>query len=353
MQDAVSAFHIFGDSRKAVAMVDCNGAVLSCNTLMTHLVGKSVEDIFGKRCTELLNCENSATHHCILDKISHTRQKEHTFCRFKDQWVETILEPLIGKDDELQGAVLSFSCVEPPAEAMQKLLRTQRFESIATITTGVAHDFNNVLTILDAHTSLLEVALAKDSETLNSLSAMQIAITRAKELTKQLTNINKPPTISNKPVPIQEHIIDAVNFSLIGSKTRLILNIPENLASIHADTDQIKQLVCNLTINARQAISNGHGVIEIEADSISVRKAENLKLKPGEYIRLQIKDNGSGIAKEDIDSIFEPYFTTKPDGTGLGLSTVNYIIKQHKGYLNVRSEPGTGTTFTVYLNAEN
>lgn len=351
MREAVSAFHVFKDSRKAVCLVDCESTILSCNPMMTQLVGKPAEDISGKRCKELLNCEHSSTHHCILDKISHTRQKEHTFCRFEDQWVETILDPLFSNDNECQGAILSFSLVEDPSDGMQKLLKAQRYESIAVKAAGIAHDFNNVFTILGAHTAILKNALSGDTGKSSSLEVMQTAMDRAKELTKQLLNVGKPEELSENPIDLRECIRDSVNFSVIGSNAKLMLHIPDNLWPVHANLDQIKQLVCNLTINATQAITNGHGVIEIEAKNISARKAENLMLKPGKYVCLQFKDNGHGISKEHIDSIFNPYYTTREDGTGLGLSTVSFIARQHKGCINVESAPDRGTTFAVYLFA--
>ena len=175
----------------------------------------------------------------------------------------------------------------------------------------------------------------------------------ATDLTRQLLTFAKGSTPNRQLESISEVVREAVEFALHGSSMRCSFELPAQLPPVEIDRNQIHQVINNLVINAVQATAQC-GILKVEArEAVVTRDQPIATLAPGEYVRVGLRDNGSGIAPEHLARIFDPYFTTKSSGSGLGLATAYSIIKKHDGLIQVESELGTGTTFLIYLPTHN
>lgn len=231
----------------------------------------------------------------------------------------------------------------------EKLINAQKFESIGIFASGVAHDLNNILTPILGNISLARTE--KDPEIIDErlLDAEKAAL-MARDLTQQLLTFSKGGTPIKRPTSISNILKDSVSFALRGSNILPEISIPNDLWAVDIDEGQISQVITNIVLNADQAMPNG-GIIEVKAENIYINAESELPLKEGEYIRISIKDHGIGIPEKYLSKIFDPYWTTKKAGSGLGLTTSYSIIRNHDGHIDVESEVGVGTTFHIYLPA--
>ncbi|MDY6879071.1 MAG: ATP-binding protein [Desulfatiglans sp.] len=232
----------------------------------------------------------------------------------------------------------------------QAVLRAQKFESIGMLAGGIAHDFNNILTAISGNISLAKMYVTPGEKAYEKLKEAEKSIVRANKLTRQLHTFSKGEDPVKKICRIGEMIRDSASFSLRGSNVRFEESIPDDLLSVHVDEGLIKQVISNIIINADQAMPDG-GTIVVSAENATVRADDNLHLKSGQYIKISIKDEGFGISETELSKIFDPYFSTKKTGKGLGLATAFAIVNDHEGSIYVESEPGVGTTFLIYLPA--
>jgi PAS domain S-box-containing protein len=231
----------------------------------------------------------------------------------------------------------------------EERFRQQKIESIGLLAGGLAHDFNNILVSIMGNINLIQMeeeTLSEDQKEM--LTDLENAAIRARDLTKQLLTFSKGGTPIKKPESIEEVIRDSANFILRGSKSKCTFNFESNLPSVEIDVGQINQVLNNLLINASQAMPDG-GIIDISVICEKIESNSTIPLIPGRYVKLIIIDKGVGIPKSKQHKIFEPYFTTKSAGTGLGLTTSYSILKKHRGYITFSSKEGEGTTFYIYL----
>jgi len=226
----------------------------------------------------------------------------------------------------------------------------EKLESLGVLAGGIAHDFNNFLTGIIGNLSLAQLDLDAGSRIAPRLQEMEKAALRAKDLTQQLLTFSKGGEPIKHIVNMDSLVREAALFALRGSNVRCQFNIPDNTWNARVDGGQIGQVIHNLILNADQVMPEG-GLITISVVNCLVETDNEKKLDPGHYLQITIQDQGTGIKKEHIDNIFDPYFTTKQKGSGLGLAIVYSIIAKHKGKIIVDSELGMGSTFNVYLPA--
>jgi PAS domain S-box-containing protein len=232
----------------------------------------------------------------------------------------------------------------------EDLQKNQKLESLGVLAGGIAHDFNNLLTGILGNISLVKMLVNSEDKVLRKLAEAEKAAERAKDLTQQLLTFSRGGTPVKKVVSLDKVVVDSATFAARGSRARCDFSIPEDIKAVEADEGQISQVVNNLIINAGQAMPEG-GVIRIVLENIVHTSDDCLPLLQGTYVRLSVSDEGTGIAEKDLQKIFDPYFTTKQKGSGLGLATVYSIIRNHGGYIDVQSQLGVGTTFNIYLPA--
>ncbi|MEE9524898.1 MAG: PAS domain S-box protein [Thermodesulfovibrionales bacterium] len=231
-----------------------------------------------------------------------------------------------------------------------KMLKTQKLESLGVLAGGIAHDFNNLLTAILGNISISKMHTKKDKKVSERLTEAEKACIRAKDLTQQLITFSKGGEPIKKVVSIDRIINETVKFALSGSNIICNVKVFDELWPIEADEGQISQVLNNLIINAVQAMPQG-GAIHIECNNVNSTEDPALSSRDGEFVKLTVQDEGVGIPKKYLPNIFDPYYTTKQKGSGLGLATVYSIIKKHYGEIIVKSELGKGTTFKIYLPA--
>jgi PAS domain S-box-containing protein len=232
----------------------------------------------------------------------------------------------------------------------EELLRAQKLESVGVLAGGIAHDFNNILATILGNVSLARMKVDPEDELFDLLREAETASTRAQTLTKQLLTFAKGGAPVKETTSIKDILKESSLFVLRGSKCGCEFSIAEDLWPAEVDVGQISQVINNIVINANQAMPKG-GIIQVAAENLIIKDRHGLPLKQGKYIRISIKDQGVGITKEHLANIFDPYFTTKQEGSGLGLATSYSIIKNHDGHITVESQLGVGTTFHIYLPA--
>ncbi|HRZ28642.1 MAG TPA: ATP-binding protein [Spirochaetota bacterium] len=228
--------------------------------------------------------------------------------------------------------------------------KIKRIESIGLLAGGIAHDFNNILTSITGNISLAKTETKRGSGTYDLLDAAEKASLRARDLTQQLLTFSKGGAPIKKLTSIADLLIDTATFVLRGSKVGARFFIDSELRSVEIDSGQISQVIHNLIINASQAMPDG-GTVTITADNATISDDTQVLLPAGDYVVVSIQDQGSGIPKSILNMIFDPYFTTKEDGTGLGLTISYSIVKKHGGHIAVDSSAGEGACFRVYLPA--
>ncbi|HEX04831.1 MAG TPA: response regulator, partial [Bacteroidetes bacterium] len=240
-------------------------------------------------------------------------------------------------------------------ELEAQLRQSQKMESIGRLAGGVAHDFNNILTVILGNLELAMLKLDPVDPLYKDLSEIEVAANRSADLTRQLLGFARQQTVAPKVLDLNIIITNMMNIlnRLIGEDIELAWMPGENLWNVRIDPTQMDQILANMAVNARDAI-DGVGKLTVETGNVSIDEDSGQKYpepSTGEYVVTTVSDNGSGMEKYVLDNLFEPFFTTKDlgEGTGLGLATVFGIIKQNDGFIDVASEPGEGTTFKIHL----
>ncbi|MCE5244297.1 MAG: HDOD domain-containing protein [Syntrophobacteraceae bacterium] len=339
---------------------DREGRIILANRVAEKLTGYSEGEATGKPFQEVLDIVDMRTgKHCdnlverVLDTGGMVDIPEHAGFVSRDgveRNVSASCAPIRDREGTLIGAILVFRDITEKRRMEQELLKVQKLESIGVLAGGIAHDFNNILSAIIGNISLAKVYSKPGDKVLARLEDAEKASLRARDLTQQLLTFSKGGAPVKKTASIAEMIKDTVSFMLSGSNVRCEFTIPQDLWPVDVDTGQISQVINNLVVNARQAMPGG-GTLRVRAENLSEADCRTHPVCIGQYVRISIEDQGTGIAKEDLHKIFDPYFTTKQSGHGLGLATSYSIVTNHGGYIFAESEPGVGTTFHIYLPA--
>ncbi len=232
----------------------------------------------------------------------------------------------------------------------EDLLKAKKLESVGLLAGGIAHDFNNLLVGILSNIELAKMKSVTDSGAYERLTEAEQAAFRAKELTLQLLTFAKGGAPVKTVLDPGDLIRKSVRLSLRGSNVKSDFLIPEDLWPVEADEGQLSQAFNNVVLNADQAMPDG-GTITVICENVVLGPSKVISLKEGKYVKVMIEDHGIGIAREHLSKIFDPYFTTKRRGSGLGLSTAYSIIKKHDGMIVAESELGKGSRLLIYLPA--
>ena len=232
----------------------------------------------------------------------------------------------------------------------QELRKAQKLDSLGLLAGGLAHDFNNLLTAIVGNIELGKKCPTIDQKSLERLDAATKAVWRAQDLTRQLLTFSKGGDPVKASASIRDLLKECADFAFRGSNVRCEFLIREEVWSVEVDQGQISQVVHNLLINAIQAMPQG-GVVLVRAQNIEIDEEPWPPLRAGKYVKVTIADQGMGIAKEHLSRVFDPYFTTKDQGSGLGLATSFSIIRKHGGFITLKSKSGVGTAVHFYLPA--
>ena len=352
-----------------VITTDAQGRVVLVNTIAEHLTGWTQAEAAGQPLDEIFRCINEVDEgpapnpiHEALASGQNVKMANHRFLIARDgtrRLLEDSAAPIrLEQGGPITGAVLIFRDITHQAELEREVIRAQKIESVGLLAGGIAHDFNNMLTAIMGNISLARLDLPPDanSELDELLGESEKAVLRARDLTQQLLTFARGGTpIKKANHNLPQLIREAANFALRGSRIQSKFKVANDLWAAAVDEGQLNQVIQNLVINAQQAMPQG-GTVTLIAQNLTVEddllfNEQSIPLKKGSYISIMIEDEGSGIASEHLLRVFDPYFTTKPKGHGLGLASAYSIIKNHSGLLTVQSKLGAGTTFYIYLPA--
>jgi PAS domain S-box-containing protein len=287
----------------------------------------------------------SAQEGILYDEVAryyHNIRKEYV-------WIRTISQPVYDEDGDLK--YFNGICIDVNQQKRmeEELHKVQRLESLGSLAGGIAHDFNNLMGGIFAHVDLAR-HLSQDGTVRGHLETALATLERTRGLTRQLLTFAKGGAPIRRVGALFPDLKDAALFALSGSNVSCRFDIPRDVWPCSFDKSQIEQVIDNIVINAQQAMPAG-GTVELIAANVTLGEKQHVKLARGAYVRISIKDQGIGMPPSLLPRIFDPYFTTKPLGHGLGLATCYSIIDRHGGAIDVESEPGRGSTFHVWLPA--
>ncbi len=343
-----------------VIATDSNGNIGLMNSVAEKMTGYNSAETIGKNINEIFIILNGTTKEKVENPVFTVLRKKETSGlsknaiiispELKERSITVSAAPMFDNNKNISGTILVFRDITEMLLMENEFQKSRTIESIGLLAGGIAHDFNNILTAILANVSLAKISIEdKDKDkVVEYMNESEKAVLRARDLTQQLLTFAKGGAPLKKLSSIKDILKDSISFALTGSNIKSEFSGSDDLRDAEIDEGQISQVLYNLIINAKQSMANG-GVINVSADNIILEDNNFLNLKSGIYLKISIKDQGEGISQENIDKIFNPYFTTKTVGTGLGLTSSYSIIKKHNGTIDVKSEPGIGSTFTVYL----
>jgi len=352
--------HSIGDG---VIATDAAGTIVLMNAVAEGLTGWTQEDAVGRPLPEVFHiisevtrerCENPVER--VLTTGGIIGLANHTALLAKDGTLRSIADsgaPIRNEDGTIIGVVVVFRDVTERVRMEQELLTARKLESLGVLAGGIAHDFNNILTAILGNLYLAKITAKPGDEQAIILGEAERATLRARGLTQQLLTFAKGGAPVKRTLSLSDVLKETVRFALQGSNVRAEFSLAADLWLVTGDEGQLGQVFHNLALNAQQAMPGG-GTVTVRAENLTLgtpMPPPLLDLPGGPYVRIVMTDQGIGIPPDHLRRVFDPYFTTKQFGHGLGLATTYSIIKHHGGGIHAESALGAGTTFSVYLPA--
>jgi len=345
----------------AVIATDTKGAISLINRVTEEFTGVRLEDVKGKPLSELCEFVSNGSGMSPGRMVESALREGKPFTISDDlvcikrngnrTVVRGSCSPIMGGNGKAHGAVIVLRDVTKERLLEQEINKSRKLESLGVLAGGIAHDFNNILTAILGNVTLARLLVKENDEAMRLLGEAENAVSRAKGLTLQLLTFSRGGEPIKKLSSVAEVVFDTAKFILTGTDVRLEIDMPKNLWPVELDRGQMSQVIQNIVLNAREAMPSG-GTIRIGGRNVSAENAEGLRLPSGKrFVELWISDEGIGIPEKYIDKIFDPYFTTKEQGSGLGLSIAFSIVKNHDGFIRVNSIQDEGTTFNIFLPA--
>jgi PAS domain S-box-containing protein len=350
---------IFERIAVGIALINEDGRVIESNQALQKMLDYRGEELYNKIFNEMVHPEDALQDMDLLKKLI---SGEKDYYQIERRYIR--------KDGEIVWGRLSVSLSDGLRETHtihmieditawkqleMQFLQSQKMETVGQLAGGIAHDLNNLFTVLSGYSQLSLLEINEDHPLRGNLEEIRRTVDRAAELTRQLMAISRRQVMDMRVLNLNQLLkgMEKMLSRIIGEDIELIIRLSEDLGEVKTDPAQIEQAILNLVVNARDAMPDG-GKLIIETRHVELDEAyarSHFNVIPGCYILLAVTDTGCGMSPEVKEKIFDPFFTTKGKGkgTGLGLSTVYGIVKQSKGYVWVYSEPNQGTTFKIYL----
>lgn len=346
----------------AVITTDTSGRVVLVNEVAEKLTGWEHGEARGKRLEEIFCIIDSRDRKPMANPVTKVLESKeivelanHAVLISRDGTERSIADsgaPIRDNGDNVIGVVLVFRDVTVARKMQEEMIKAKKLESVGVLAGGIAHDFNNILTAIMGNISLAHHQALEGSEIMSLLASAEKAAIRAKGLTQQLLTFAKGGDPVTETASIAEVIRESAGFVLHGSNVACHFAIPDDLWLVRVDKGQMSQVIQNIVMNAQNAMPEG-GTVSISCGNREVSPEDHLPLTPGRYVTIDIKDSGTGIPPANLERIFDPYFTTRELGQGLGLAITRAIVVKHDGHIVVESREGVGSTFTIFLPASN
>ncbi|MFZ5646122.1 MAG: PAS domain S-box protein [Bacillota bacterium] len=346
---------VIENSSDIIAILDGKGVIRYLSPSVERVFGYRLEDLAGANVTGYIHPDEVEK---VLGELADINEKPGDIRRGEvslkhrdGSWrvLEYAAMNLI-HDPAVSGLVINARDITERKRMDKDVQRAAKLESLGVLAGGIAHDFNNILMGVGLHLYLARSHLQPGSMAHEILAEAEEALMQAKGLTQQLLTFARGGAPILKTATVGGLIREVTAFALRGTAVRGEFSIPEDLWSVDLDEGQFSQVVQNIAINAVQAMPGG-GLFEVSAQNVTVGEKDVFNLGAEKYVRISFRDHGTGIAPENMGRIFDPYFTTKQKGSGLGLTASYSVIKKHGGHISVESEEGAGTTFHIYLPA--
>ena len=363
VQDALLQFESVVESMPMVAIQGFgeDGVIRVWNSACEQLYGFSAEEVLGRRVQDILLSGDEAQEFLLtlagIYEMGHSTAPREWMTQTRNggkRWVYSTMFPIF-KDGKVAEVFCADVDITERKRVEEQLRQSQKMEAVGHLAGGIAHDFNNILQAIIGYTQLAIGGLSESDKHYEDLKVVLDASRRASDLTRQLLAFSRRQVLEAADVDLGRIIAELTKMlrRIIRENIQLSVVTGDDLRTIHADRAMIEQMLTNLCVNARDAMTDG-GPLTVKAENVDIdetRRDEHAGVEPGPYVCLSVTDAGTGIAPEILDRIFEPFFTTKEigEGSGLGLAMVYGIAKQHGGAIDVQSELGVGTTFTIYL----
>jgi PAS domain S-box-containing protein len=347
---------MFESVTEGIIITDLNGIIVDTNEATVHMHGcDSKKQLIGRSSFEFIaERDHARAMECLKETLEQGCSGIIEYTLLREDGSEFPGELSVSLIRDKSGNPASFVAIARDITERKLIEEEQqimeRLESIGTLAGGIAHDFNNLLTGIMGNIGLAKRHVEPGGGAFERLEEAEKASVRARDLTQQLLTFARGGTPVKKLSNISEIIRETAAFALRGSNVRLKISLPDDLRATEVDQGQMSQVIQNIVINADEAMPSG-GKLHIGAQNMVIKRPGMLPLPKGKYVRVDIEDEGIGMSKKQLERIFEPYYTTKQKGSGLGLATAYSIVKNHGGYITIESKQNVGTTFHVYLPA--
>jgi PAS domain S-box-containing protein len=329
---------------------DSDGNDIYCNPRWEEITGLSAAEGLGKGWQKGIHPDDrerlgEVWHEAMTAGRVYSHEHRHITPQGKTIWVHVLASPIKNPDGKTVGYVGTLEDITEGHNAGQELLKVQKLESLGLMAGGIAHDFNNILTSIHGNISLARLQSHDPGKVSQRLENAEKATGRAKDLTQQLLTFAKGGEPVKKIINLRGLLKEAAEFALHGANIYCEFVLDDNLWLVEADKGQLSQVIHNLVINAAQAMPEG-GMVTISAWNVLSQDGKR-------FVKISVADTGIGIEEQDLLKIFDPYYTTKEQGSGLGLATCYSIIRKHDGKIRAKSILGQGSTFYISLPAAN
>jgi PAS domain S-box-containing protein len=344
---------------EAFIVIDRDYRIMMANNAYASQAGMPLQDILGKRCHEISHQSNmpcfESGDECSIRQCFETGEPQSCVHRHTSKdgsilYVEIKAFPLKDAAGTVTSAIEVINNMTDKHLLEEQILRTQKLEAVGLLAGGLAHDFNNLLQGVFGNISMAKMFSDRAGKAYAMLEGAETALYQATNLTKQLLTFSKGGEPVKKVIDMPSLVDNAVKFSLSGSNVNYRSFVDDLLWPVEADDGQINQVIHNIVLNACEAMPDG-GTVGIEMRNVTIDEKSGLPLKQGKYVKLDIRDSGTGIPASHLPKIFDPYFTTRRKGSGLGLATSYSIVTKHGGMITASSQLGVGSVFTMYLPA--
>ena len=344
-----------------VITTNTNGVVTTMNKVAEELTGWRQEEAAGKALDDVFILKSARTREPYPNPVENVISsgriesfEENAVLVSRDNREYRIADsgaPIRDKSSRIIGVVVVFRDITDKQKLIEAAQNAEKLESLGLLAGGIAHDFNNLLGGIYGY---IEIARLKNTEAKVSdlLDKTLDTIDRARQLTRQLLTFAKGGDPVRKVQPLNPFIEDTARFLLSGTGIPYRFDLPDDLLPVNYDETQIGQVIENILSNACHAMPDKNGDIEILARNTVVKSSSRTDSAGTPYVQISIKDCGAGISADILPHIFDPYFTTKQDGHGIGLTTCFSVIRRHGGFMDVETEPGKGSVFHIFLPAD-
>jgi len=333
--------------------LDDNGCITEVNPRWLDILGYERSEVIGRRFAEFISPIERPALATEFVAFKEDGTCHGTVWHLLREDGSTIVASFEGRiahhaDGSFKQTHCVFQDITDAQRLQDEMLKTQKLESLGILAGGIAHDFNNALLVIMGNLQMARLFPSEDEMHGRQLRNSENACKQAQELTGQLLTFARGGAPIKTTASITSLVRDTASFAVSGSNVKCTFALGADVSPVDVDQGQISQVINNLVINADQAMPAG-GTLRVTVDNTELNGPSGVSLPPGRYVRITVADEGVGIAPDVLERIFDPYFTTKSTGSGLGLASSFSIIRNHDGHIGVESTPGVGTTFTIHL----